>query len=139
VASGIRTDVTAPAVTEIFKEVAKIVDTPVTSEELTMVRGAIARSIPSDFETSARTANSLSALFVYGLPLDYYGTLAEQALAVTVKDVQDVARRYLAPDKMLVVAVGDRSRVGPELEKIRPGSVELRDGEGALLQGVTGK
>ena len=134
VASGVRTDVTAPAVSEIFKEVEKIVQTPVTPDELTMVKDNIARSFPSDFETSARTANSLSTLFVYGLPLDYYGTLAERALAVTAADVQDVARRYLVLEKLVVVAVGDRSRIGPELEALRSGPVELRDPEGALIE-----
>jgi zinc protease len=73
-------------------------------------------------------------LFIYTLPLDYYGTLAERALAVTAADVQDVARRYLVPEKLVVVAVGDRSRIGPELEALRPGPVELRDPEGALIE-----
>ena len=36
---------------------------------------------------------------------------------VDAQAVQDVAKKYLVPDKFVVVAVGDRSKIGEPLEK----------------------
>jgi zinc protease len=71
--SAVRTDVTAPAITQIFKEVSRMVDTTVTDAELSMGRDALVRSLPADFETSAGTTGSVGDLFVYDLGLDFYG------------------------------------------------------------------
>ena len=60
---------------------------------------------------------SLATLFTYGLPLNYYSNLAEQISVVDAQAVQEVAKKYLVPDKFVVVAVGDRSKIGDGLEK----------------------
>ena len=55
---------------------------------------------------------NLSTLFTYGLPLNYYSNLAEQISVVDAQAVQDVAKKYLVPGKFVVIAVGDRAKVG---------------------------
>ena len=47
VATGVRTDVTAPAVTEIFKEVRRMRETPLTADELTLAKDSLVRSLPA--------------------------------------------------------------------------------------------
>ena len=54
-ASGVRTDVTAPAVHEVIAELKRMVETRVTPEELTLAKDAITQSLPGAFETSDRT------------------------------------------------------------------------------------
>jgi zinc protease len=61
---------------------------------------------------------------------DFYNTLPARIDAVTAADVQRVAEKYLKPDSTVVVAVGDRSKIEPELQKLNLGSVETRDLEG---------
>ena len=132
VGTGVRTDVTAPAVHEIINEVKRMVATSVTPEELTLAKDAITQSLPGQFETNEFTAGALSAIFVYGLPLNYYATLPSQINAVTAKDIQSVAAKYLVADKMVVVAVGDGARIREPLEKeVAP--AELRNADGQLL------
>jgi len=63
---------------------------------------------------------------VYDLPLDYYGTLPQSIQAVTAGEVHRVANQYLQPDRIVVVAVGDRSRIEPELKALDLGTVESR-------------
>jgi zinc protease len=48
--------------------------------------------------------------------------------------VQATAKKHLRLDKMIVVAVGDKTKIRPELEKLNLGSVEVRDTEGTLAQ-----
>jgi zinc protease len=130
VAGGIRTDVTAPAVTEIFKEIAGMLDRPMMQDELLKAKDALANSLPGTFETSANTVNSFSNIFVYDLGLDYYTRYAQEVNAVTSEQVLAVARRYIVPDRLVVIAVGDRNAIEPELRKLNLGAVEIRDVEG---------
>ena len=50
--------------------------------------------------------------------------------AVTAEQALAVARRYIVPDRLVVIAVGDRSAIEAELRKLNLGAVEIRDVEG---------
>src|SRR5581483_9094667 len=52
---GIRTDVTAPAVNEIFKELDRIHTAPLSAEELKFAKGSFSLSLAGLFETTERT------------------------------------------------------------------------------------
>jgi zinc protease len=130
VSSGVRTDVTAPAVREVFSELKRIAATRVTPAELTLAKDAITQSLPGSFETSDRTVANLSALFTYGLPLNYYSNLPEQISVVDAQAVQEVARKYIGPGKFVVIAVGDRAKIGQALETELGTPAELRDADG---------
>ncbi len=126
VSTGVRTDVTAPAVREILSELNRIRDTPVTEEELADAKNVLVRMLPSAFETNARTVSTLGGLFVYGLGLDYYSTYPDAVRAVTVADVQAAAQRYLDPAALEIVAVGDRKAIEPGLRALGLGRIEVR-------------
>jgi predicted Zn-dependent peptidase len=51
-------------------------------------------------------------------------------MAVSADEVQRVARKYLDPEAMQLVAVGDAGRIKTALEKY--GAVEVYDSEGRL-------
>ena len=129
VSSGIRTNVTAPAVYEIFKEIDEMRTNPLSSGELKKAKDEWELTLPSLFETSVSTANTLGGLFVYDLPLDYYHTLPERISAVTQTDVANMVSKYLKPENMVVVAVGDKKKIEPELEKLKLGPIEELDFE----------
>jgi len=89
-----------------------------------------ANSLPGAFETSANVVNSFSNIFVYGLGLDYYTTYAAQVNAITAEQAPDVARRYLIPGRLVVIAVGDRAAIETDLRDLNLGEVEFRDAQG---------
>jgi zinc protease len=134
VATGVRTDVTAPAVHEVMNELKRMVETRVTPQELTLAKDAITLQLPALFETSDRTTGSLSTLFTHGLPLNYYSNLSEQISVVDAQAVQEVAKKYLPLDQFVVVAVGDRSKIGEGLEKQLGTTAEIRDVEGNVVK-----
>jgi zinc protease len=133
VSTGVRTDVTTPAVQEVFNEVKKMIETRVTPAELTMAKDAITQSLPGSFETNDRAVANLSALFTYNLPLTHYATLTGQINAVNAETVQAVAKKYLVPERLVIIAVGDRSTIGAPLEAAL-GAAELRDSEGVPVK-----
>jgi zinc protease len=130
VASGVRTDVTAPAVSEILKEIKGVIDAPLKPEELQMAKDSMVNSLVGAFETNANAVANFSNTYVYDLGLDYYTRYADEVKAVTSDQALAMARKYLPTERLVVIAVGDRAKIEPELRKLNLGTVELRDGEG---------
>ena len=64
------------------------------------------------------------------MPEDYWDTYPAKIMAVTAEDVQRVARKYLDPDTMQLVAVGDGLKIQSVLESYGP--VEVYDSDGKL-------
>jgi zinc protease len=121
----VRTDVTAPAVSEVMKELARMRAEPLTADELTLAKDSLIRSLPAEFETSGRVTASTTNLFLYSLGLDYYVKMQDRLAAVTEAQVGTSARRYIDPGKAVVIAVGDKAKIAPELEKLNLGAIEL--------------
>ena len=101
--------------------------TDMSAEELKIAKDSFARSLPGLFETTGQAAQSVAQLFIYNLPIDYYRSLPAKIDSVTVGDVKRVAGKYLMPESMVIVAVGDRSKIEPELGKLNLGKIELSD------------
>jgi zinc protease len=131
---GIRTDATAPAVTEIMKEIHRMIDTTMTPAELSLAKDSQSRSLPGIFETDSGEAGALSELFVYNLARDYFSTLPDRLNAVTAEDAEAVAKKYLHPDQLILVCVGDRAKIEPELVKLDLDAIEIRDADGNVVK-----
>jgi zinc protease len=134
IAAGVRTDVTAASVTEILNEVREIRQQGVIAEELTLARDSIVLSLPAQFETSSRVTSTMSNLYTYDLGLDYYARLPERLSAVTVEHAKAMAERYVVPEDLTVIAVGDRARIATRLQALGLGAVEVRDTDGTLIE-----
>ena len=132
IAGSVRANVTGASVSELLREAQAMVDKPLGQAELTGARNAELLSLPNRFETNSDIGASLAETFVFDLPLDYYSALPARLAAVTAADVQAAAQRYLDPRRLVVVAVGERKRIQPQLEKLKLGPVEVRDTEGQL-------
>ncbi|MGE5176786.1 MAG: M16 family metallopeptidase [Hyphomicrobiales bacterium] len=128
--AAVRSDVTGPSIEEILKEIQKMKDAGVTDDELKLAKDSITRSIPANFETSGSTAGTLAQIYLFDLPLDYYQTLPGQVDAITKDDVLQAAQKHLTPDRMVVVVVGDKKVVAPQLSKLSLGAVAYRDADG---------
>lgn len=132
--SEVRSDVTAPAITEMFNELRRMRDTSMAPEELTMSKDSIARSLPGRFESGNATAAAFAELFTYDLPLDFYTNFPDRLNAVTASQAQSIAQKYIFPDKMIVLVVGDRAKIGSDLKKLNLGPLEIRDTNGKVVQ-----
>ena len=130
IAGSVRTNATGASVAEIMKEVKAMREHALPAEELENARNAQVLSLPGHFDTNEGVSSSLAGLFVYDMGLDYYSTLAGEFATVTAAQVQAVARKYLAPESLVVVAVGDRKKIEPQLKKLKLGTIEVRREDG---------
>ena len=105
-------------------------DAPVTADELRLSKKALLAMLPAGLETNLGTVGLLAELYEYELPLDYYSTFATKVSGLTDTAVKDAAKKYLMPKSAILVAVGDRTKIEPELRKLNLGIIELQDLEG---------
>lgn len=131
---GIRTDVTAPAVSEIFKEVQGMIAKPMAKGELQGAKNSQVLTLPATFATNGAIGASLANLYIYDLGLDYFAKLPQRYASVTAASAQKAAAKYLQPKKLIVVAVGDKTKIAAELAKLKLGKIEERDVEGKLVK-----
>src|SRR5579884_164486 len=134
VAAGlVRTDVTGPAASELFKELKRMRTEPPTGDEMSRARDYSLRSLPGQFETLEQTSRLIGNLFVYNLANDYYRRLPALFDSVTSDAVKRVAEEDLHPEHLVLVAVGDRAKIQAPLEKLNLGPVEVRNESGDLV------
>ena len=126
----VRADVTGPSIQEVLKEVTKMKESGVTADELKLAKESITRSLPANFETTFSTAGTISSIYVFDLPLDYYSTLPTRIDAITAADVAAVAKKHLVPERMVIVAVGDKKVIEPQIQKLSLGTIVERDTDG---------
>jgi zinc protease len=125
VSTAVQTEVTAAALTEIMKEVDGIHAGPVRPEEVEDARNYLAGIFPLRLQTTDGVASRLAELALYGLPDDYFDSYRDRILAVTVADVERVAREHLRPKEMAAVIVGDASKIRDSLEALGVATIHV--------------
>ena len=115
----VQTAVTKESVAEFIKEIKGIRgELPVSQSELEYNKQSLIRAYPRGFETVGQISGQLSNLIVYGLPDSYFNDYISKVNAVTLADVNRVANKYLTPDKLAIVVVGDRKVIEPGLKEL---------------------
>ncbi len=127
-ATSVRTDVTEPALRDLLGEITMLRDVPVSDEELADAKRSMTASFALSLESPAQLVGYAVTRWRHRLPADYYDKYAERVNAVTKDQVQAAARKYLAADRLQIVAVGDPEKVADPLKRL--GDVETYDIDG---------
>jgi predicted Zn-dependent peptidase len=130
-AAQVRTEVTEGALKEFMYEINRIRDERLPGDELDNAKRALTGSFALSLEQPATLLQNTVAQTLYGLPANYWDTYPQRIAAVTAEDVQRVARKYLNPANIQIVAVGDAAKVRESLAKY--GAVESFNAEGKPL------
>jgi zinc protease len=127
----IQTDKTDSALVEFVKEIKGIRgDRPVTEDELASAKAALIQSLPSRVASVQGIAGLVNEVYVNGLPEDYWTKFQEGVRAVTVADVQRVARQYIDADRLTILIVGDRSKIEAPVRATNVAPVVILDAKG---------
>lgn len=123
-AAGVQADKTSESLKEFFNELNGILQT-VPAEELARAKNYVSLRFPGGFETTGDISRRLEEVLVYHLPADYFSRYVQNIEAVTAADVQRVARRYILPDRVAVVVVGDRKMIEPGIRALNLGPINV--------------
>jgi len=94
------------AIDELLNEIRRIIEEPVTAQELQDAKDYLTGSFVFAFEASPQIARFLVHAQVYGLGFDYIEKYPSYIRAVTVDDISRVARNYLDSENYTLVVVG---------------------------------
>src|SRR5215207_5771328 len=122
---------TAQALDIVLEEINRIRTTRVSAEELETAKNYAVEIFPRFFATAGQIAGTFAQDEYTKRPADYWEKYRERVRAVTADDVQRVAQKYLAPDKLVVLVVGnidDITRGNPD----RPQHSLVKVGNGTV-------
>jgi len=97
-------------IAESLKEVGRIRSELVAEKELADAKAYLTGSFPLRMDTSAKIAGILVSIEIYGLGLDYPQKYAAIINSVTREDILRVAKKYLQPDRMVIVVVANQEK-----------------------------
>jgi predicted Zn-dependent peptidase len=116
----------------VLDEVRRIRDTPVSEAELDVVKSNLITTFPSSFASAAQSMGVFSADEYTKRDPAFWTTYRDRIRAVTAADVQRVARQHLAPEKMVLLVVGNHAEIDKGdgvhdavLAKLMPGGKDL--------------
>ncbi len=129
--SEVRTAVTEGAMTEFLKELNRIRDEKVGAAELEQAQHSIVSKFALSLEQPGEVLSYATTRKRFGLPDNYWETYPARIAAITPDDIERVAKKYIVPANMQIVAVGDASKIKAVMEKY--GDVNVYNSDGSRV------
>jgi zinc protease len=100
----------------IMNEIERMYNGDITEKDLRFAKSARVNAFPSMFSTVSGNVAGFARLELEGRPRDYYETYLDRYQKVTVADIRRVAKKYLQPDRMIVLITGyiDECKAGAD-------------------------
>jgi zinc protease len=112
---------------KIFKELMSPYRKGISEEELEFTKNALIKSNARDLESFGNLVFMLNVIARYDMPLDYIKRYEKIAQDMTQQRHKELAEKYLDPDKMIYLVVGDAATQLQPLKKLGLGKVILSD------------
>ncbi len=109
----------------VREEIEKMRAAPPSDEELELAKDNYLNSFVFNFDTRQEIVNRMMTYAYYDYPLDFLNQVREGVQAVDASEVHRVAQKYLRPDDMKILAVGNGDDFGRPLADL--GEVETID------------
>jgi len=118
----VRTPVTGDSLKEFFYELNRIRNEPVSEKEISDAKSYLTGVFPIRLETQEGLIDQLVQIKTFGLPDDYLEIYRNRIQAVTIEQVQEVARKYVRPDEAAIIIVGDGAQLQ---DQVKPYAEEI--------------
>ncbi|WP_207512102.1 M16 family metallopeptidase [Longitalea luteola] len=123
--SGIKADATDSALAEVMKELKAYAANGIKEEELVFMKNAIGQRDALRYETGTQKAGFIQRMLQFNLPANYVDQQLKILKNITKPEIDALAKKYIQPDKLNMVLVGDKARILPGLQKSGYEIVEL--------------
>jgi len=115
-----KSETTLEAIDAMRGEVRRLINDPVTAAELSLAKESILNAYVFTMDTRDKALGQRVLLELYGFPADYFEKYPSLIEKVTAEDVQRVARKYVHPDALAVLVVGNESAFEKPLSTLGP-------------------
>ena len=111
----VTTAVTGPSLKEIFGEIEGMRKQPPPADELTRIQRYLSGVFVLQNSTRQGVIGRLNFVDLHGLGDDYLRTFVQKVNAVTGADVHRMAQKYVDPERMTLVIVGDKPKISDQV------------------------
>jgi zinc protease len=118
---------TVDATKAALGEIAGLTSKPFTETELARAKDNLLTSFLFRYDTRDKVLAERERLEFYGYPADYLETYKAALEKVTVADLDRAAKKYIHPDKLAVLVVGNGPEIKPGLDDLNLGPVHPID------------
>jgi predicted Zn-dependent peptidase len=109
--AAITTDVTGPAIKEIFYEIDRLQSEPPSEEELEGIKNYMAGTFVLQNSSRSGIIGQLVFLDLHEVDDSFLQSYVQNIYAVTPVEVQRIAQQYLKDEEMMIVIAGDRKAI----------------------------
>ena len=110
---------TGNSLREIMYEIERLQKTPPSAEELKGIQNFEGGMFVLRNSNPDGIINQLNTLDLHGLPETYLTEQVKNINAVTPQQVSEMTRKYVRPEAMTIVVVGDKKVIDPQLKKFQ--------------------
>jgi zinc protease len=118
---------TVDATQESLKIIASLNSSPFTEEELKRAKDDILNTFLFRYDTPDKVLAERMRLEFYGYPADYLESYQAALKKVTVEDLTTAAKKYIHPDQLAILVVGNKQEIQPGLDALNLGPVKTID------------
>ncbi|MBL0256099.1 MAG: insulinase family protein [Bacteroidetes bacterium] len=124
IGASVRRTATDSSITEVMREIKEYKEKGLTDEEVAFTRNSILNSEALRYESPFQKAMFLSRIVQYDLPTDFTIKQAQILKDMTKEDMNALAKKYLNPDTMVILVVGNKYTLKDKLEKLGYGKIK---------------
>jgi zinc protease len=118
---------TVDATRAAMAEIDGLTSKPFTQVEVDRAKDNILNSFLFRYDTREKVLTERELLEFYGYPADYLESYKAALEKVTLADVTAVAKKYIHPEKLAVLVVGNGPEIKPGLDELKLGPVQAID------------
>jgi zinc protease len=118
---------TVDATKAAMGEIAGLTTRPFTQEELDRAKDNLLNSFLFRYDTREKVMAERERLEFYGYPADYLETYKAALEKVTLADLSAVAKKYVHPEKLALLVVGNSPEIKPGLDELNMGTAHPID------------
>lgn len=123
--SGIKGTATDSALVEVVKEFTAYAKNGIRDEEVTFMKSAIGQRDALRYETGFQKATFIGRMLDYDLPEDYIDQQNKILAKISRDEINKLAAKWINPEKMNILLVGDKEAILPGLKRLPYDIVEL--------------
>jgi predicted Zn-dependent peptidase len=112
-----QSETTAEAINAIIGQIERLQNEPITEKELRDTKDRFLNSLVFEYDSRASVLNEQMSFDYAGLPDDTFDRLVEEIQQVTIEDVQEAAQKYMQPENLQILVVGNGEEIGDQLQQ----------------------
>lgn len=135
--ASVRNEVTDSSITEMIYEMDQILNTPLTEEELSMVKNFRTGNFAIGLERPRTVADFALNTIIYDLEDDFYANYLKTMNALSVEDMNKVAKSYFDMSNAYIIVVGNKGEVAEKLLQFdTDGEIDYYDAFGNEIEKI---